>query len=60
MCIRDRIEGNPVDMDRVLTGFDAVCVKYDYVTAEGSGGILCPPVSYTHLDVYKSQGFFTV
>lgn len=37
-----RIEGNPLDMDRVLTGFDAVCVKYDYVTAEGSGGILCP------------------
>ncbi|MDE7270065.1 MAG: dethiobiotin synthase [Acetatifactor sp.] len=37
-----RMEGSPVDMERVLEGFDAVCGKYDYVTAEGSGGILCP------------------
>ena len=26
----------------VLKNFDHVCSKYDYVTAEGSGGILCP------------------
>ncbi len=31
-----------MDMERVLEGFDAVCGRYDYVTAEGSGGILCP------------------
>ena len=37
-----RMEGGPVDMERVLEGFDAVCGRYDYVTAEGSGGILCP------------------
>ncbi|MDE6015747.1 MAG: dethiobiotin synthase [Acetatifactor sp.] len=37
-----RMEGSPVDMERVLEGFDAVCGRYDYVTAEGSGGILCP------------------
>lgn len=37
-----RMEGKPVDMERVLEGFDAVCDRYDYVTAEGSGGILCP------------------
>lgn len=37
-----RVEGNPPDMDTVLRGFDAACGKYDYVTAEGSGGILCP------------------
>lgn len=37
-----KIEGNPVEMECVLKGFDNVCSKYDYVTAEGSGGILCP------------------
>lgn len=37
-----RIEGNPVEMKRILEGFDDVCRRYDYVTAEGSGGILCP------------------
>ena len=29
-------------MTRVLCDFDQVCGKYEYVTAEGSGGILCP------------------
>ncbi len=37
-----RIEGNPVDLDTVLRGFDEVCSDFDYVAAEGSGGILCP------------------
>lgn len=37
-----QMEGNPVDMERVLKNFDQVCEAYDYVTAEGSGGILCP------------------
>lgn len=37
-----RMEGNPVVLDTVLDGFDAVCEKYSFVTAEGSGGILCP------------------
>ena len=37
-----RIEGNPVELRRVLNDFDWLCRSYDYVTAEGSGGILCP------------------
>lgn len=37
-----KMEGNPVDLNLVLENFDRVCGKYDYVTAEGSGGILCP------------------
>lgn len=37
-----RIERNPIEMDKVLAGFKAVSQKYEYVTAEGSGGILCP------------------
>lgn len=40
--LASKIEGNPVEMKRVLDAFDSVCRKYDYVTAEGSGGILCP------------------
>ncbi|MDO5553470.1 MAG: dethiobiotin synthase [Planctomycetia bacterium] len=40
--LASRIEGNPVRIDRVLDGFRTVCSKYDYVTMEGSGGILCP------------------
>lgn len=40
--LASHIEGNPVVMDVVKQGFDAVCDKYDYVTVEGSGGILCP------------------
>jgi dethiobiotin synthetase len=37
-----RAEGNPVELDVVNRGFQAVRGRYDYVTVEGSGGILCP------------------
>ncbi|MCD7928716.1 MAG: dethiobiotin synthase [Clostridiales bacterium] len=37
-----RMEGNPVRQERVLEGFQRLCKAYDYVTMEGSGGILCP------------------
>lgn len=37
-----RIEGNPVEMDVVKVDFDKMCDKFDYVTVEGSGGIICP------------------
>lgn len=40
--LASRIEGTPVVMDVVKKGFADVCRKYDYVTVEGSGGILCP------------------
>lgn len=40
--LASRLEGNPVQMDTVQAGFNAVCAEYDYVTMEGSGGILCP------------------
>ena len=40
--LASRIEGHPVEMDVVKDGCKAVCDKYDYVTVEGSGGILCP------------------
>lgn len=37
-----KLEGNAVEMERVLDAFDDLCQTYDYVTVEGSGGILCP------------------
>ncbi len=40
--LASRLEGNPVRMDVVKERFGEVCRKYDYVTVEGSGGILCP------------------
>lgn len=36
------IEGNPVEMDVVKAAYQKIASKYDYVTVEGSGGILCP------------------
>ena len=40
--LASQLEGNPVQMNRVLSNFEEVCRKYEYVTMEGSGGILCP------------------
>lgn len=40
--LASRTEGNPVQMDVVQKGFEQLCSQYDYVTMEGSGGILCP------------------
>lgn len=37
-----RLEGNPVDFENVAKGFYRLCAQYDYVTVEGSGGIVCP------------------
>lgn len=40
--LASQIEGNPVDMGVVKKGFKALCEEYDFITMEGSGGILCP------------------
>lgn len=40
--LASHFEGNPVEMKQVLESFDEICSKYDYVAAEGSGGIICP------------------
>lgn len=37
-----RTEGNPVELSVVRRGYEALCHAYDYITMEGSGGILCP------------------
>lgn len=40
--LASRLEGNPVQMEVVKRAFEKVSRQYDYVTVEGSGGILCP------------------
>lgn len=40
--LASKLEGNPLDLDVVLQRFDDLRSRYDYLTAEGSGGILCP------------------
>lgn len=40
--LASKMEGTPVVMEQVKKGYEAVCEQYEYVTVEGSGGILCP------------------
>lgn len=40
--LASRMEGNPVDLATVKSGLEALETKYDYITMEGSGGIVCP------------------
>lgn len=40
--LASRIEGNPVKMATVREGFQKLAGEYDFITMEGSGGILCP------------------
>lgn len=40
--LASKIEGDPVDMKTVMKGFHDAEEKYEFITAEGSGGILCP------------------
>lgn len=37
-----QLEGNPVEMSRIKADFQQALSRYDYVTMEGSGGIICP------------------
>ncbi len=37
-----QIEGHPVDMAVVKAAYERLCGEYDFITVEGSGGILCP------------------
>jgi len=40
--LASRLEGNPVEIEVVKTAFQKALDKYDFVTMEGSGGIICP------------------
>ena len=40
--LASRLEGNPLQKDRVLHDYEHTGASYPYVTVEGSGGIICP------------------
>lgn len=40
--LASRMEGNPVELSVVQETFSALSNQYDYITVEGSGGIVCP------------------
>lgn len=40
--LASELEGSPVELEKVKADFQAVCEEFDFVTAEGSGGIACP------------------
>lgn len=40
--LASKIEGNPVKLQVVKEGYEKLKESYDYITVEGSGGILCP------------------
>ena len=50
-----RYEGNPPELPVIRQGFEAVCSRNDYVTVEGSGGILCPLRARRHSCVAASK-----
>ncbi len=59
-----RIEGNPVELEKIRADFAKVVENYDYVTVEGSGGIVCP-IRWDHQkilleDIIKEVGLDTV
>lgn len=37
-----RLEGSPVELERVMAAYKSASEKHDIVIAEGSGGIVCP------------------
>ena len=37
-----KIEGNPVELKKIIKDYNKQFGIYDYVTVEGSGGIICP------------------
>jgi len=37
-----QIENNPIETDVILSGFNEITKQYDYISVEGSGGIVCP------------------
>ncbi|ODA41914.1 dethiobiotin synthase [Desulfosporosinus sp. BG] len=59
-----RLEGNPVEMDVVKAAYKKAASQYDYITVEGSGGILCP-IRFDHIkimleDIIKELALSTV
>lgn len=40
-----KLENNPINLDVIKEKFNSLKEKYDYIIAEGSGGIICPLIA---------------
>lgn len=47
--LASKIEGNPVNMTKILKDFNKVKNEYDFIVVEGSGGIVCP-IRYDNIE----------
>ena len=56
--LASELEGNPVELDKVKEDYKAVCALHEYITVEGSGGILCPVRRSMYMleDLIKAMG----
>lgn len=57
------LEGNHLEMDVVKEDFSKAVKKYDYITVEGSGGIVCPIQYDKHIfleDIIKELNLSTI
>ena len=50
-----RKEGNPVELAKVQTDFEAAYTRHEFIFAEGSGGIICP-IRYDACDSCSASG----
>lgn len=59
--LSSKLEGNPVEMNVVKSAFETAQERYDFILAEGSGGIICPlrydKVKIMLSDVISMTGF---
>ncbi len=46
-----KIEDLPVELNKVAEFYKKICQKYDFVVAEGSGGIVCP-IRYDYRKIF--------
>ena len=54
-----RKEGNPVELTKVKTDFEAACARHEFIFAEGSGGIICP-IRYDNQKIFLEDIIKTV
>ncbi|MGB5824107.1 MAG: dethiobiotin synthase [Proteocatella sp.] len=40
--LASQIEGNPIELSKMLSDYSSLKIKNDYILTEGSGGLICP------------------
>ncbi|SHM60129.1 dethiobiotin synthase [Ruminococcus flavefaciens] len=62
--LASKIEGDPVELEKVRACYERLCREYEYVICEGSGGIVCPirfdSKTIMLEDIIKSLGLPTI